>query len=67
MEPASMRRIKQNDEVRMTDPDTGKEWIGIVNIVKDAMGDAHVRVHDYGMVVIPTAELSLVTDEEVDD
>lgn len=61
-----MRRIKQNDEVRYTDFE-GRELFGIVNIVEDAMGDAHVRVHDYGMVVIPNSELSLVTDDEVDD
>lgn len=61
-----MATFKQNDEVRYVDP-TGRELVGIVNIVEDVHGDAHVRIHGEGMVVIPASECTLVTCHGVED
>ena len=57
-----MQNIQQNDEVRcMFD---GRELVGIVNIVEDENGDAHVRVHGEGVVIVPTSKWSVFKDAD---
>lgn len=65
MVEGTMAGIQQGDRVRWKEA-AGSE-VGIVYVVRDHNGDAHVRFPNDGMNIIPTSELILVTEDESDD
>lgn len=59
-----MSEIQQGDRVQRREAAGGE--VGIVYIVRDHNGDAHVRFPNAGMHIIPTSELILVAEDEVE-
>ena len=60
-----MSGIQQGDRVRRREAAGGE--VGIVDIVRDHNGDAHVSFPTDGMNIIPTSELIPVAVDEIDD
>lgn len=57
-----MSEIQQGDRVRWKEAAGGE--VGIVYVVSDHNGDAHVRFPNDGMNIIPTSELIPVAEDE---
>lgn len=60
-----MYGIQQGDGVWRRGAPEGE--VGIVYIVSDHNGDAHVRFPTDGMNIIPTSELIPVAEDKIDD